>query len=365
MERATPHDGEMSGRSASRRWVVHALLFLPIPIVLFLLTTRRYGIPTPVMENTVMTGDHVLVSLLHYGMRVGSTRLPGFDGPKVDDLMVFNFPQGDTVVIGYPNPDYYQWSRIGSRDRILRELVIDLPRPGTTETSPVRIEGIETHAISEREPRLARCIAGPDDTLLIKAGTVHLNGQFHPAPEMVKFDYEVELNGALGLAIMRERFGIDEATYQSHEHHGTLPLRPAQEEAFRSLKQVESLERQHDTLGLYHSGDGMFWPIFPNDSSFNWTTDELGPLWIPKAGATIQLDARNLTLYGRAINAYEGHAVSRVGDQVLIDGQPANTYTFRQDYYWAMGDNRHRSQDSRYYGFVPFDHVIGKVIAVY
>jgi signal peptidase I len=131
----------------------------------------------------------------------------------------------------------------------------------------------------------------------------------------------------------------------------------------KAFGNVVSMTRQNKERGAYTAKDG--WPIFPNDPRYDWSEDNFGPLWIPKAGATLPLTLENLPLYRRAIEVYEHNTLEVKGSTILINGVAATSYTFRQDYYWMMGDNRHRSQDSRYWGFVPHDHVVGKAVLVW
>jgi signal peptidase I len=142
-----------------------------------------------------------------------------------------------------------------------------------------------------------------------------------------------------------------------------IPLTAENAIKMKAFGNVVSMTRQNKERGAYTAKDG--WPIFPNDPRYDWSEDNFGPLWIPKAGATLPLTLENLPLYRRAIEVYEHNTLEVKGSTILINGVAATSYTFRQDYYWMMGDNRHRSQDSRYWGFVPHDHVVGKAVLVW
>ena len=342
--------------------MLRGLFVLVVPAAVFFGHTKRYSNPTTSMEGTVMAGDRVLVSTWDYGLRVGSTRFPGLGRPRNGDMLVFNYPEGDTVVIGYENQSYYQLVRMYSRERILDNHVLTRQDTSGRPVAKLPIEGIETRSVGDREPRLGRCIAGPGESLHLEKGAVFVNRVEQPIPQNGKYDFQLELSGVLNHLMLRDRFGVSEEDFSMLKHVGRLPLKPEHVAEFKKMEPVDSIERRYTPRGHYSEGDEAFWPIFPNDSDFDWTDDDLGPVWIPKAGGTIRLDARNFTLYRRVISAYEGHGVTQRGDRVLIDGQPVVSYTFRQDHYWMMGDNRHRSHDSRYYGFVPFDHIIGKLL---
>ena len=163
---------------------------------------------------------------------------------------------------------------------------------------------------------------------------------------------------------LKDDLDVNYDEYQSwYQYHRGMALTAEGVEKIKNFKSVTSVDRRIKQRGAYTAMD--FWPIFPNDSAYDWTEDNFGPLWVPKAGATVHLDLHNLPLYRRAIQAYEGNTLEVRGADIFINGAKADSYTFKQDYYWMMGDNRHRSQDARFWGFVPFDHVVGKAVMVW
>jgi signal peptidase I len=195
-----------------------------------------------------------------------------------------------------------------------------------------------------------------------------VNGVAQPLPTNGQLGYEFKVRGEFGANILKDQYDVSFTDVQHVDYRTdsiTIPLRPAMAPDLGKLRNVVEMHHQNKPRGYYKADDGRGIPIFPSDPRFDWTEDNFGPLWVPKAGSTIQLRAANLPLYRRAIQVYEHNTVELRGPDILINGAKADSYTFKQDYYWMMGDNRHRSQDARYWGFVPFDHVVGKAVLVW
>ncbi|MBP7514671.1 MAG: signal peptidase I, partial [Flavobacteriales bacterium] len=202
------------------------------------------------------------------------------------------------------------------------------------------------------------------DSIEVRNGDLYVNGQPSPLPKMGQFAYDLKMSGTLSKERLKDDLDVNYDEYQSwSQYHRGMALTAEGVDKIKAFKNVAAVERRIKPKGTYGALD--FWPIFPNDSAYDWTEDNFGPLWVPKAGATLLLDLHNLPLYRRAIQAYEGNTLEVRGQEILINGVKADSYTFQQDYYWMMGDNRHRSQDARFWGFVPFDHVVGKAVMVW
>ena len=381
---------------------VDAILFALIAVYFInLFIFQMYKIPTPSLEKSLLVGDYLMVNKMSYGPRVPNTpisfplvqhtfpiintksyiewprwgykRLKGLGTVQRNDIVVFNYPTGDTVAINSPsNQDYYFSVRHYGRDRVW--------------TDKREFGDIVYRPVDRRENYVKRCIGMPGDSLQIIDNEVYIDGKILPKPKNAQFNYFVETNGSIlndkqfktldvsmddrnwvnnprsqNLFFIHEAFdymGIEKNAEGSYNPVYYIPLT---NDALQKLKDSGwARSIQIDTEKIYGSGD-----IFPYDNSLEWTRDNYGPLWIPKKGATIELNEKNMTFYSRCIQVYENNSLEIKGGQILINGTPANTYTFKYDYYFMMGDNRHSSQDSRSWGFVPEDHVVGKPILVW
>lgn len=381
-----------------------AILFAVIVATVFrTYTFEAFTIPTPSMEKSLLVGDYLFVSKLSYGPRMPMTpitfpfthhtmpltastpsfvtwfsqpyrRLPGFGDPERGDAVVFNFPEGDTVVANFQNQSYYQMIRDLGRDKVSNPAFTQLNRVNG-QVMPVPMGKLLVRPLDKRENYIKRCVAVAGDTLEVRHGHVYVNGVPEQFPAMAQLGYEgalkVDLTGSnpnveRTLAMLRSRYDVSLSDIGGGDAPGTVNVA-------LTKHQAEALNKGNAFFGpLVPQDHPKGWdrpagklPIFPNNAGFDWTEDNFGPIWIPKKGATVQLTLENLPLFRRVIDVYEGHDLEVAGDRILIDGQPATSYTFSQNYYWMMGDNRHRSQDSRFWGYVPHDHVVGKAVLVW
>lgn len=369
-----------------------AILFAVIVATAFrTFTFEAFTIPTESMEKSLLVGDYLFVSKLSYGPRLPMTpvtfpfthhtlpltdhtpsftnwfelpymRLPGFGKPERGDAVVFNFPEGDTVVANFQNMSYYQLARMSGRNNLLeRHRVVFTMPDGRTGSRPAG--DILVRPVDKQENYIKRCVAVAGDTVLVADGVVHVNGKAEPLVTTGQYAYDFEIKDRFNTRILKDQYDITTTDVQEENGTANMPLTAANAEALSKFGNVVGMERENKPKGTYGAKD--FWPIFPNNPAFNWSEDNFGPLWIPKKGATITLTPENLPLYRRAIAAYEGNTLEVKDGAIWINGQQTDRYTFKQDYYWMMGDNRHRSQDSRFWGFVPFDHVVGKAVLVW
>ena len=333
---------------------------------------QAFKIPSSSMESTLYTGDHLFVGKLAYGPRVPETpltipfthnvlpgggksystlikndyrRLKGFGNVKRGDCVVFGFPNGDTVLTKRPSEDYYAWVRQAGR-----EYVID-------NFGPVMV-----HPMDKKDHYVKRCVAVAGDTLEVIDGIVYVNGAQEPFYKGRQTSYTIRTNGQKINPKNLEKLGINisEIWYDQYlPGYQALPLTDSMVEEIKSYSNVVSVEKNIDSFPPDYPDSYL--SIFPYMEELGWTRDNYGPIWIPKKGESVRIDANNLPFYERLITSYE-HNTLEVGPhgKILINGEETKSYTFKQDYFFMMGDNRHNSLDSRYWGFVPEDHIVGK-----
>ena len=334
---------------------------------------EMYVIPTSSMEGSLLVGDYLAVSKVSYGLRTPQTviqvpllhnRLPFDKGesylssPKLgfhrffgspetslhrNDPFVFNYPEGDSVYC-YPG----------------RTFSINDARREPMVANAIRGMTLNVRPVDKRDHYIKRCVAIAGDTLEVRDRQLYINGVVAQNPTNLQYTYLIKSKAPLNMQAI-EDMGVNMKEAQTAPDGFTAQLTNADVERIKAFGNGVVVELVPQADSSRDAGK-----IFPHDPAhYHWNVDNYGPIWIPKAGVQVTLSAENIAFYRRIISVYEGNTFVERGGKFIINGVETTTYTFKQSYYWAMGDNRHNSEDSRYWGFVPSDHVMGKPMFIW
>lgn len=400
---------------------VDAILFALVAVYFInIYLFQNYQIPSSSLEQTLKVGDFLAVSKCSYGPRIPNTplsfplvqhtfpwggksyiekpqweyrRLAGFDTVSIGDIVVFNFPAGDTVPAKISNPDYYIMSFMQAEQSLMYGMYsADSVMPyaeyrARMDYGAKRIRANEagfgkilTRPVDRRENYVKRCVGLPGNTIEMRDNVLYVDGEVLENPNGVQHNYFVQTNGAgfsaealhkLGVSVTETSTlnGADYAGYltrigmypQNNGSWGPVYVMAMTDDVLTKVKSMPVVKQvvMEKILPEMHS------PVFPLAYTNVWTRDDFGPLWIPAKGATIALTEDNILRYEHCIVNYERNTLDYRDGQAYLNGEPADSYTFKMDYYWMMGDNRHNSADSRMWGFVPEDHVVGRPVFVW
>ncbi len=376
-------------KSAVREWTDSILFALVAATIIRGFVLELYTIPTSSMEKTLLIGDFLFVSKFHYGARVPMTplaipifhhtipgtttpaylewiklpyyRLPGLEKIKRNDMVVFNFPAGDTIVQNLENPTYYDLVRQFGKENVTNssQSILDM----FSNNSGLQTSGIKTRPVDKRENYIKRCVGISGDKIQVKEGVLYVNDKLAFEPEHMYKPFTLILDDGISLnENLIKEFDILNKSAESSiplpANHYYVCMEQVNADKLKSVAGIKSITPYVDNVvdTKYKLSE-----IFPQSSySKNWTKDNMGPLVVPKKGMTITLNDSTVAMYGRCITTYEHNQLESKDGKYLINGNPATTFTFAMDYFWMMGDNRHNSQDARYWGFVPEDHIVGK-----
>ncbi len=368
-------------------WVDAIVYALVLIYFIFGFVGQQYEIPSSSLEKSLLVGDRLWVDKTRYGSRVPQTpihfplaqhtlpilntksyvenpqlkyhRMPGWSSIKRGDIVVFNYPQGDTVALKIQNPDYYQIS-----NELRRNGIADPAE--YIRKNPDRFGEVVWRPVDRRENYVKRTIGLPGERLRIVNDTIFIDGKPIKEPTNVQYNYviasrtPIDASRLMDLGVRGEDFtqnaGQDK---EAGIWYYDVPLTYEMKGIVDKWPELVQPPMRESETGLFDLSG-----VFPYNAPYNWKRDNMGEIWIPKRGSTLHLTEANYPLYERVIRTYEGNSLEKRNGKFFINGKEQNYYTFKMDYYWMMGDNRDRSADSRYWGFVPEDHIVGTPVAI-
>lgn len=359
-------DRDLKPRTSLGEWVSAIAFAIIAATMVHTYFMQPYVIPSSSLEKTLLVGDYLFVSKFHYGARAPMTTVAA---PMIHDtipltkkksyLFSDNYEERETSLL---NKLQLPYMRVPGFQKIKRNEIVVFNQPADTllDMNDFRPDRNYYKPIDKKTNLVKRCVGIPGDSLEIRDGYVFINGKQTVLPDRAKPQYNFRVkapgfnpNDFYTVYNTRE----DVRAFQNGDFYVTLTDKEA--EMLRKHSKVTSV-----TKFLTPKGD-LDPSVFPHVPSLGWNVDNFGPIYIPKKGATVKLDAYSMPFYKRIISEYEGNQLDIIGDNYFINGKKADSYTFKQDYYWMMGDNRQNSIDARMWGYVPFNHVVGKPVLIW
>jgi len=395
-------DRDLNPKTALGEWVSSIIFAIILATIVHTYFIQPYIIPTGSLEKTLLVGDFLFVSKFHYGARVPQTAV---SFPMVHDTIV------GTGIRSYLNKPQIPYFRLPGFEKVKRNEIVTFSWPAdTVRKFFVKEKGVKK-PIDKKSNYVKRCVAIPSDTLEIINGIIHINGKRSKMPYRAKPIYSFSAFSSSGVSTsklaqlgidIQRKFKVSEITQNKYKLiqpyiQGIIDNNPnnfivitsskgipydvrskgriilseitdykidlllTEEEAkiVTNSKLIDSLKRNFKTYKSYNTS------FFPNDIKYNWNEDNFGPIIMPKKGVKVKLTLSNLPIYKKLIRDYEKNTLTLENSIIKINNQATDEYTFKQDYFWMMGDNRYRSEDSRVWGFVPEDHIVGKPVFIW
>jgi signal peptidase I len=349
-------------RTSGGEWVSSILFAVVAATIVHTYVMQPFTIPTSSLEKTLLVGDFLFVSKFHYGAR---TPMTAVSFPMVHDTIPVLKSKSYLKDIQIPYFRFPGFQKIKQNDIV----VFSWP-PDTLTNITDRFSKVDIKPMDKKSNYVKRCVGLPGDSLEVRDGYVYINGIQNKLPERAKlqFAYRFTTTKKLNPSFVGERYDITDlypADRPASYRYFTGMMTDAAYEKFKNYPDIDTIFKIRGEKGVLDPS------TFPHNPNYNWNSDYFGAMYIPKAGASVSITAETLPLYRRIIEVYEGseiginNKISQSGTQVLLNGTPLTSYTFKYDYYWLMGDNRNNSQDARMWGFVPFTHVVGKPVLVW
>ncbi|WP_299365813.1 signal peptidase I [Winogradskyella sp.] len=367
---------KLKPKTSAGEWITSILFAIVAATIVHTYFFQPFVIPSSSLEKSLLVGDFLIVSKIHYGARTPMTTV---GAPMVHDTIpvlktksyLYNdhFEKRNTSLINKLQLPYF---RLPGFEKVERNDIVVFNQPADTLLDMNNFNPDRNYykPIDKKTNLVKRCVGLPGDNLEVRNGYVFINGVQNELPDRARLQFSHDIvfkNLPLGSnrdfarvqAILKKYDITDGIGFNENTQSYTVQATPQAAKKAEIHPNIQSITFSSDDKGIRDDR------VFPHDANYNWNYNYFGPIWIPKAGETIELTTENLPLYKRAIGEYEGNTVVTRGNQIFINDEPANSYTFKQDYYWMMGDNRHNSIDARAWGFVPYDHIFGKPVFIW